>query len=199
MILVYDGASELFSRKRYPFAFEYSCKVFDYVNAHLEGNYVVDNTENICLGVENSEDYLGNWLSNIQSMYAIAQQRKMKFLVFCQPWLTTKKERTTKEKNIMLSMSGEVLDNMMKNALGNFIEQRSDISGYIHNLSHIFDGQDVSMDLCHVWEKGNRIIAEEIGKVIIPIIEKIRMEESNAYCICYSGICHGENVGWWIV
>ncbi len=172
MIIVYDGASELFSKTRYPFAFEYSRKVFEYANAHIENNYIVDNTRDICLGVRNGDDCFGNWLSNMQSMYAIAKQRNMEFFVFCQPWLISKNGKTVKEKNILLSMPGVVLETMMKNSLRTYVRERTDIPDYIHDLSHIFDGHDVYMDLCHVWEEGNRIIAGEIKKVIQPVMRE---------------------------
>ena len=68
-------------------------------------------------------------------------------------------------------MPGVVLDNMRKNALRSYIGERKDLPDYIHDLSHVFDGKDVYMDLCHVWDEGNRIISGEIKRVIQPVIE----------------------------
>ena len=171
MIIVYDGASELFKSTGYPFAFEYSCKVFEYANEHIENNYVVEGNRDVCLGLNNNESCFDSWLSNIECMYAIAYYRKIDFFVFCQPWLISKRGKTIKEKNIQLSMPGVVLDNMRKNALRSYIGERKDLPDYIHDLSHVFDGKDVYMDLCHVWEEGNRIISGEIKRVIQPVIE----------------------------
>lgn len=168
MVVVYDGASELYGKKRYPFAFEYARKVYEYANEHIEDNYIVDNTENICLGIENNENYFDNWLSNMQCMYAITQQRGIKFFVFCQPWLMSKEGKTDKEKNIMLSMPAATLENMIENVFTSCIRKRTNLPDYIHDLTYVYDGKDVYMDLCHVWEEGNQIIAEEIKKVILP-------------------------------
>lgn len=166
MVIVYDGINEICTNTKYPFSFEYSRKVFEYANAHIENNYVVDNTKKVCQGVECDVDCFDNWLANLQSMYALVNQRNIKFLGFCQPWLTSKKGKTESEKNILLSMPGLVLDTMLTKSFRNHMEHRNNIPKYIHDLSHIFDKKDVYMDLCHVWEDGNKIIAKEIKKII---------------------------------
>lgn len=50
-----------------------------------------------------------------------------------------------------------------------FREKASEICrthDYIYDLSHIFDGEDVYIDHCHVFEHGNEIIAREIYNII---------------------------------
>lgn len=172
MVIVYDGVNEVNTNTRFPFSFEYSYKVFEYANMHLEDDYIVDNTKEVCQGVEVEckMDCFDNWLCNMQSMYALTEQRNIKFFCFCQPWLPSKKDKTEKDKNILLSMSGVVLDSLLNKSFRSHLEQRSSIPEYIYDLSHIFDGKDVYMDLCHVWEEGNRVIAGEIKKVIQPAI-----------------------------
>lgn len=171
MVIVYDGVNEINTNTKHPFSFEYARKVFEYANTHIENNYVVDNTKEVCQGVECKVDYFDNWLCNMQYMYALAYQKNIKFFSFCQPWLTSKKGKTEKEKNILLSIPGVVLDTMLNKSFRIQMEQRNSLPEYIHDLSHIFDGKDVYMDLCHVWEEGNRIIAEEIKKIILPELE----------------------------
>ena len=66
----------------------------------------------------------------------------------------------------------------MKKPFREYIREKTDLPDYIYDLSHIFDWEtDVYMDICHVWEKGNRIIAKEIAKVVLPEVRKARMEK----------------------
>lgn len=169
MIIVYDGVNEIDTN--YPFCFEYAYKVFEYANTHIENNYIVDNKKEVGRGVGYKMDCFDNWLFNMKSMYALAEQRKIKFFSFCQPWLPSKRGKTEKDKSMLLSMPGIVFDSLINRSFRSYMERRADIPEYIHDLSHIFDGKDVYMDLCHVWEEGNRIIAREIKKIIFPELE----------------------------
>lgn len=74
-----------------------------------------------------------------------------------------------REKNILLSMASSKIKLLCEESFRRQLEQLSCKQNYIYDLPHIFDGgraDDVYMDVCHVWENGNRVIAKEIEKVI---------------------------------
>ncbi len=151
MIIVYDSYTELNINTKYPFAFSSAKKV-------------------LYSGVESKKDYFDTWLSNIRSMYAIAHERGIRFFSFCQPWISSKKDKTIKEKNMLISQRAYWINLQVKESFREHIRERESLPEYIYDLSHIFDGKDVYIDdTGHVWETGNRIIAEEIKKIILPL------------------------------
>ncbi len=171
MIIVCDGINDLNNNVQYPFKNVYLDKAFEYAKLHLKEN---DNNFDrndipLCRGIESQYDRFENWLTNIQTMYAVAKERNICFFSFCQPVLTSKKVMTVREKNMLLSIKSTAISLQIREAFRNRMEQMSCKPQYMYDLSNIFDEEDdVYMDICHVWEKGNRIIAEEIKKVILP-------------------------------
>ena len=180
MIITYDGFNELgFSDDHYPFAFDYIRKVFNFANSHLEdtSSFVGDNKPKVCLGVESRKDAFGNWLSNIQIMHAIAIEKGIRFYSFFQPMLSSKQGKSEKEMNMLLSMPTSQIDRMIKMSFREHMSRMQERPDYMYDLSHIFDEQsDIYMDVCHVWEKGNEIIAEEIKKIILPEVCNLVIE-----------------------
>ncbi len=172
MIVVYDGSGEMnIEDEHYPFAFNYMRMVFNYANTHMETqlDFIEGDMPTVCLGIESQKSMFENWLSNIQIMHAIAIEKGLKFYSFCAPILSSKEGKSEKEKSILLSFPSEKINNLIKQSFREYMRKASDIPDYIYDLSHIFDGHDdIYMDICHVWEKGNEIIAEEIKKIILP-------------------------------
>lgn len=169
MIIVYDGFNDYYANAQYPFAINYARQVYDYANGNVEDELVAINTNQVCLGIESYKNQFDNWLSNIRSMYAIASERNISFFSFCQPWFISKKINTVRERSLLLSMQRGIAHNFAEGAFRNYMSQMTELPAYIYDLSHIFDHEsDVYMDICHVWEKGNEIIAKEIEKVILP-------------------------------
>ena len=174
MIVVYDGFNETYILDdRYPFVHGYLRTLFNYANSHVEvlHELIGDNRPKVCQGIVSRKDKFENWLSNIRLMHEIATAKGIIFYSFCQPMLSSKEGKSEKEKNILLSMPNSTIDKMIKASFREHMSQMQDRPDYMYDLSHIFDGQsDIYMDICHVWEKGNDIIAEEIKKVILPEI-----------------------------
>lgn len=180
MILVYDGVSDLYTEDKNPFAFSYAKTVYEYANAHLEDNFIGSDDASVCLGVATENDKMTNWASNIRSMYAIANERNIKFFSFFQPRLTSKKGKTTEEKNLLLSMPDNPESLFSEKPLHRDLIQMIDKTDYMYDLSHIFDNtSDVYMDMFHVWEKGNRIIAKEIKNIIEPYLRQCDGNKKN--------------------
>lgn len=109
------------------------------------------------------------WLSNIRTMYAVIKEKNIIFHSFCQPMLDSKIGKTDTEKNMLLSAYSLTITNLVNGSFRKRICQSAELPVYIHDLSHIFDKEtDIYKDYCHVWEKGNQIIAREITKIILP-------------------------------
>lgn len=174
MVIVYDGFNELSVDTQYPFAFPYAKTVFNYAIDNLEKNVVGDYEDTLTLGIGSEKDRFDNWLSCIRNMHAISKENNIAFFSFCQPELSSKKGMTIQEKNILLSEPNSYVVKCMKEGFRKHMEMGPQLlGGYIYDLSHIFDEEsDIYMDSCHVWEKGNKIIAKEIAKVILPEIER---------------------------
>lgn len=135
---------------------------------------VGDYEDTLTLGIGSEKDRFDNWLSCIRNMHAISKENNIAFFSFCQPELSSKKGMTIQEKNILLSEPNSYVVKCMKEGFRKHMEMGPQLlGGYIYDLSHIFDEEsDIYMDSCHVWEKGNKIIAKEIAKVILPEIER---------------------------
>lgn len=183
MIIVYDGYNNLaFNRYvQYPFAFLYLENIFEYVKTHMDEEediaYIDEGGVPVCRGIASKSDRFENWISDIRAMHAIAIENKISFFSFCQPTLYSKKRKTTREKNILLSMQNNRIELFKRESFRERIIQTKEMPEYIYDLSHIFDEEDdVYMDVCHVWENGNKIIAKEIKKAIIP---KVKAYKSN--------------------
>lgn len=173
MIIVYDGYNNLAfnSYPQYPFAFLYLEKVFEYAKIHMDDEddiaYMDEKGVSVCMGIESGQGRFDNWMSDIRAMHAIAAENNISFFSFCQPTLYSKKRNTLREKNMLLSMHNAVISIFRKESFRKHMEQVKELPDYMYDLSHIFDEEDdVYIDVCHVWEKGNSIIAREIKKII---------------------------------
>lgn len=172
MIIVYDGYNDTSEINACPgkyFDFIYLKKALDFAQEHMSHNWDFiskdeDNEENVSTIpiIGNFE----NWLMNIEMMHAIAVDRNIQFYSFLQPMLSNKKNLTNKENGILFEVENfhnlkktSLMGKEFRNKIGSIIETHS----YIYDLSDIFDNhQDVYMDICHVREGANEIIATEI-------------------------------------
>lgn len=175
MIVVYDGFNELNTDTQYPFAFPYAKKVVNYAAEHLEEDIQGCYESILSLGVQSKRNFFSNWLLNLKNMHAVSKENNIDYLAFCQPELSSKRGKTMQEKNMLLSAPAGYSFTRKKEEFRNCIEKISKLPDYIYDLSYIFDGEsDIYMDSCHVWEKGNRIIAEEIAKIVLPKINNYK-------------------------
>lgn len=170
MLIVYDAYAEL-CNIQHPFAFPYAMTAYEYAAAHMEG--IRDYERKVSAGVDSGRDRYEYWLFSVRNMYALANVNHIRFFYFCAPWLSSKNGKTIREKNMLISASNGLWFDGDRNAFRYFLnDSQMTLPDCVYDLSHIFDGEeDVYMDSCHVWEKGNRIIAEEIMKVILSEIK----------------------------
>lgn len=174
MIIVYDGVNDEVANDKYPLMHSYAEQVYRYAGAHISDSLTwINDTEDICRGIASLGSRFDNWLSNIQTMHAIANDRNIRFFNICQPNLWSKRGTTTQEKNMILSIASRHVSNLIEGAFRKSIEQLQELPDYIYDLSHILDGQsDVYIDLGHLCEKGNDIVAEEVKKIILPALRE---------------------------
>ena len=173
MVIVYNGFNDSNYCSSYPLTGGYLKKIFEFAKENIENDedasLFMGESHPICQGIKASEDAFSAWLSNIRTMYAVAKEWDIRFYSFCQPMLSSKEGKTEAEKSMLLSVHSPSITNLMNGSFRKRISRMDRLPGYIYDLSHIFDYEsDVYMDHCHVWEKGNRIIAREITEIILP-------------------------------
>lgn len=178
IILVYDGFNDC-----YEMGFEYIYNLFAYAKEEVYANGVMHQKvgDGVFGGIA-PEDSIEKWLKNIESMYAIARAQNIEFFSFIQP-MALSQEIHTKQGRAIRHMSHIFIDsrkaeNML--LLRKRGRELQETHSYIYDLSDIFDGQDVYMDYCHVWEHGNAIVADSIWKVIEPTVERLKRQKSES-------------------
>ena len=170
VVIVYDGyndTSEINARPGQYFEFIYLKRALDFAKKHMNHNWdFIAQNEEQNKGMFSIMDNFENWLLNIEMMHAIAEDRGIKFYSFFQPMLSSKKTLTSNEKGILFE--AENFQGLRESVLRgrNFrhkIQDAVKAHTYIYDLSDLFDlNDDVYMDICHVREDANRVIAEEV-------------------------------------
>ncbi len=157
LIIVYDGFIDICENDEKPFAFSYLTKLLEMAKG--------DREVQIYKGVDRRGSIFQDWLSNIEMMKTIAQIRECDFLAFLQPsrfyvekedideyFLTSTLFWNDEAKNQHIAFRQELRRVL---AQGKY--------DYIYDLTEIFNhSPEIYIDACHVYEAGNRVIAENI-------------------------------------
>lgn len=169
MIIVYGGYNDLMQavlQKRF--------KYLEYV-VNFAGQYIFEADGRVLqkrkawAGIASDKDPVDDWLENIECMHAIAESRNICFFAFMQPMLFTKKNLDLHSKTIFQTMSFHGDNTEFMKVAQQFRYRAEEIEQshkYIYNLTKIFDEEDVYMDIVHVYDRGNEIVAECIWNVI---------------------------------
>lgn len=171
MVITYSGFNDTV---HLPFDFEYSNKVYEMAANVLDESWNIENLEQgesvVQSGLKREGDKFDLWLTTIKIMNAVCRENGICFNAFLQPMLASKLRDRNDEEIFLQCWPAYICnrENDMKffreQCAARKIESHYD---YIFDLSHIFDyTTDVYMDHCHVFEKGNDIIADEILKRI---------------------------------
>ena len=169
LIIVYDGYNDLMQSVLH--------KKFGYLEelVNFAGQYVTEADGRILqqkkawVGIPSSQGPVDEWLENIECMHAIAANKKISFFSFMQPMLFTKKNLDRHSRTILQTMLFHGNNDKFMKYAKEFRSRAGEIvksHGYIYDLTDIFDDEDVYMDIIHVYEKGNEIIASHIWNVI---------------------------------
>lgn len=121
-----------------------------------------------------------NWTDGVRKIHAIADEFGIQYYGFFQPMLPTGKviidecvKRLLKEYFKLYSSAQDVFTGIPEFVKG--CQKQIVNMPYITDLSNIFDyQQDIFYDVCHVTDKGNRIIMEHIYNRIESTIHSSR-------------------------
>lgn len=180
MVIVYDGFNDI--------AFKEGQNPFDFPDIHRAMEFVDENKDKIWLdlfaenaapytGICPGEDKFSIWVNNIKRMKGICESEGIKFLAFHQPILYSKPDLTKEEKGLLWS-TWRINDcYKWANIFREKVKAVTTACDYIYDLSDIFDHEtNVYMEDCHVYEKGNNIIADAVYRIIC---DKMQLQE---YC-----------------
>lgn len=161
LIISYSGVNEVTQvKKDSVFAFNYLY--------HLFQTYAKSSKVGLVTGVANNISHCNKWLSNMKLMNAISEINGAKFYAFVQPILSNKDVFSAHEIKMMKMIKTMYTDEVfeeLKLFRENASQMQEDYS-FVKDLTYIFDDEDVYMDLCHLYEKGNQIIADSIWNII---------------------------------
>ena len=174
LVIVYDGYNDMANQSAFPdmpniYAISYMKTIMEYANGRM-GN--AKNRDIFC-GIPSSGNAIEDWLKNIEYMNAICKINHIKFVSFIQPLFYSKPKMTLKE-DIILQKKWDFhfgISEAVKDSVKELRRCAAEISRtyeYIFDLSSIFDASDeqIYFDICHVLDKGNAIIADEIYEII---------------------------------
>lgn len=174
LVIVYDGYNDMANQSAFPempniYAISYMKTIMEYANGRM-GN--VRNRDIFC-GIPSLGNAIEDWLKNIEYMNAVCEINHIKFVSFIQPLFYSKPKMTLKE-DIILQKKWDFhfgIPETVKVPVKELRKRAAEISRtyeYIFDLSPIFDTSEeqIYFDICHVLDKGNAIIADEVYKII---------------------------------
>lgn len=169
--------------KNYPFIHSYQEMLFAGI---LDMKPVFDkNVFNISneytFGVPDERESYERFMDNIAIMRSICNGFGIGYYSFLQPCLPTKRNiLSCSEQEYLLNTS--ILSDEDMNYIQEFYFNAKKKIGEqkMTDLTHIFDGlEDIYIDICHVSEQGNQIIAQEIFNVIVKDLTHLTNGERN--------------------
>lgn len=183
MVITYDGYNDSIQKDQNFYSFPYLKEIFVYSEKGIAGDcWWMSSRGNVCSSKKKTKkDNFEMWISNIVFMREICRLRGICFYAFLQPMLPTKEGNIDKRETAIMLLRSFLTDvaDQQKFDFRDRIKSQNicEQYDYIFDLSAIFDGiSDIYMDICHVNERGNEIIADEIYK---RIREKICMNEKH--------------------
>ncbi len=175
MVIVYDGYNDTISHP-WKTSFLFLESMIEDAKKRIKRFSFMEQSEKVWKGIRSDKDVVEDWLNNIEMMHAVADDRDISFHAFIQPMLMSKQAEDihTMSLKVMYEMSNPAGGVYKDNALlfRSRAPQIAETHDYIHDLSNIFDHEDVYMDSCHVYEKGNRIISDAVWNVIKDDVRK---------------------------
>lgn len=165
LVLSYGGYNNLYQyveKSNRPFHIAISQKIFlQYAKKEeLEmANELFDN---------GNEDVFECWVKHMKYLHAISMINESDFCAFVQPFIYTKKCMNGHEKRLV-KMLNTIFSSEMINKCKEYItmaEKASKEYNYIFNFTSILEQKDVYMDICHVNEEGNKMIAENVWTIV---------------------------------
>lgn len=126
-----------------------------------------DRVRKIAYGLENKKSYAQWWVDDMRMMYAICTEFDIKYWAILQPnmymgdYKITGLEHTSKNKEYPYKVREWYEE--VKKLIGD--------KTYIIDFTNIYNGyKNIYWDTCHVYENGNRIMAESVYQLIKDIL-----------------------------
>ena len=167
MVIVFGGFNDLVQQGGPDFP--YLEKLVNYAGKYMpEPWHVRFKEKEAWRGISSDRGSIDNWLENIENMHTLSASRNIEFFAFMQPMLYTKKTLDSHSKTILYQTPLYHKQSFMQTAcrFRKYAKEIEQKYGYIYDLTYIFDDVDVYMDISHVYESGNKIIAEHIWNAI---------------------------------
>lgn len=170
MVITYDGFNDMVaSADKNPFSFSDVQRAMEYADSNKDKIWLDIFAEGVrpFSGICPNIDKFDIWLGNIEKMSIICENEGILFFAFHQPILYSKLNKTKEERGLLWSTWRMNDCYKWAKEFRHRIKPIADTYEYIYDLSDIFDNEtDIYMEDCHVYEKGNRIIAESVYKTI---------------------------------
>lgn len=174
LVITYDGYNDVGGGdkidKKFWIMNTYIKKIYHNVSLNTLDDVRSPREQVIWEGISTHTDQVMDYYEkNLEYMNAVCQINRIKYMSFIQPtfWgtLQGKTSLTKHEKEMSLVCNWEHLTKGCY-ALRKEAKEIDAKHDYIIDFSAIFDEEDVFMDWCHVYEKGNEIIADKIYEAI---------------------------------
>lgn len=167
IVLDYTGVNDsTVTDSEYAFVNSYQVQLFQYLSDFVpavENGFIGKQTNKFVCGVKNSAPSWKQFEMNIRYMKILCEEQGIQYLAFLQPALPIKEKISAIERELVLNTNLFSPSPLLECAR-NFYSKKKHLCMYMTDLTHIFDGNDVYLDNCHVTEKGNDIIADAILK-----------------------------------
>lgn len=164
-VICYEGFQDInnmFRNTSYPFVSQYQKKLLR--GANIDNWIDIYYTKGYSYGVNSECSPYNLWKNSMKMMRAICREYDIEFIGILQPCIFNKMHCLGKrEWEIVLHY--ELRDDMLAWFEQFFKEYKEDDSklDFIYDFTDIFNAEEeIYIDNCHVYEKGNRIIAEKI-------------------------------------
>jgi len=132
---------------------------------------------------------ISRYFSNVRMILALARPFKFDAQFYWQPLLTNRTNTTDSERELLKNEPNAVayhrmFDRMMREQSLQMLEIAPKISSW-RNLAHMFDSQSwrdqtLYFDLCHLADIGNRAVAAEMARDLIPLVQQRLAAQSGA-------------------
>lgn len=189
ILISFDGFNDVaftVSCDDYPLLHKYKKRFYDFIGQRrpmAPDTLDMRNVQEIIHGIPRGRDKYSDvqsYIDGIRMLHAIANEFGIKHFAFFQPMFFTGKAII--DENVMKLVEEYLGDpervNEYTSQMSNFVSgvtQQMDNLPYITDLSDIFDYQeDIFYDTCHVTDKGNRIIMENIYQHIENTIKEFK-------------------------
>lgn len=178
VVINYSGYNDCFLEE-YPYINDHMRQMCSFINGkvELESAYKSNWDNKATWGVKSSfrkciEDMYPFWKTNQLMIHSLCQARNVRQMTFLQPSLFNGKKRLSDyERSYALNLIYLTEKRYKREDLISRMTMfrrlaQEDIKNmeWLHDLSGALDEEDVYIDLCHLNERGNWIIAEKIAE-----------------------------------